>query len=146
MWRGMDPSRAKERRGIFWIMEMFYTFIEWWLHKCMHLSKFMEMHALNGGILIHISYISTKLIILFFKYLFIIYLFWLCWVLVAAHGIFVVACGLLVAACRLLVAACMWDLVPQPGIEPGPPALGAWSLNHWATRKVRIKLIIFKEG
>ena len=28
----------------------------------------------------------------------------------------------------LLVAAC--------GIEPGPPALGAWSLNHWTTREV----------
>ena len=33
-------------------------------------------------------------------------------------------------ACKLLVAACMWDLVPRPGIEPGPPALGAWSLIH----------------
>ena len=22
-------------------------------------------------------------------------------------------------------------LVPRPGIEPTPPALGAWSLNHW---------------
>ena len=29
-----------------------------------------------------------------------------------------------------LVAACMRDLVPWPGIKPGPPALGAWSLNH----------------
>ena len=24
----------------------------------------------------------------------------------------------------------MWDLVPWPGIEPGPPALGAGSLSH----------------
>ena len=24
----------------------------------------------------------------------------------------------------------MWDLVPWPGIEPGPPALGAQSLSH----------------
>ena len=30
----------------------------------------------------------------------------------------------------------MWDLVPWPGIEPGPPAVGAWSLNHWTTREV----------
>ena len=44
--------------------------------------------------------------------------------------------GSLVVACKLLVAACMWDLVPQPGIEPGPPALGAQSLNHHATREV----------
>ena len=30
----------------------------------------------------------------------------------------------------------MWDLVPWPGIEPGTPSLGAWSLNHCATRGV----------
>ena len=30
-----------------------------------------------------------------------------------------------------------WDLiVPQAGIKPGPPALGAQSLNHWTTRAV----------
>ena len=27
-------------------------------------------------------------------------------------------------------------LVPQPGMEPMPPALAVWSLNHWATREV----------
>ena len=27
----------------------------------------------------------------------------------------------------------MGSLVPQPGIEQRPPALGAWSLSHWAT-------------
>ena len=30
----------------------------------------------------------------------------------------------------------MRDLVPRPGIEPGPPALGAWSLSPWTTREV----------
>ena len=30
----------------------------------------------------------------------------------------------------------MWNLVPLPGIKPGPPALGAQSLNHWTPRKV----------
>ena len=49
-------------------------------------------------------------------------------VLVAALGIFVAACGIfLVAACGLLVEACR--------VEPRPPALGAWSLNHWTTRE-----------
>ena len=32
----------------------------------------------------------------------------------------------------------MWDLVPITKIEPRPPALGAWSLNHWTTREVPI--------
>ena len=32
------------------------------------------------------------------------------------------------AACRVLV--------PWPGIEPGPPASGAQSLNHWTAREV----------
>ena len=30
----------------------------------------------------------------------------------------------------------MRHLVPWPGIEPGPPALGTWSLTHWTTRQV----------
>ena len=30
----------------------------------------------------------------------------------------------------------MWDLVPWLGVEPGPPALGAWSFGPWTTRKV----------
>ena len=29
-----------------------------------------------------------------------------------------------------------WDLVPWPGIEPGPPALLAQSLSRWTTREV----------
>ena len=35
----------------------------------------------------------------------------------------------------------MWDLVPWPGIEPGPPALGGWSLSHWTTRKVPVRQV-----
>ena len=50
----------------------------------------------------------------------------------------------------LLVEAGMWDLVPQPGIEPRSPALGALSLNHWTTREVPqglfFKLIIFHKN
>ena len=30
----------------------------------------------------------------------------------------------------------MWDLVSWPGLEPGPPALGAWCLNRWTTMEV----------
>ena len=30
----------------------------------------------------------------------------------------------------------MWDLVPQPEIEPRPFALGVWSLSHYTTREV----------
>ena len=30
----------------------------------------------------------------------------------------------------------LWNLVPQPGIEPGPPALGARSLSCRTTREV----------
>ena len=37
---------------------------------------------------------------------------------------------------QVLVVACMWDLVSWPGIEPGPPALGARTLTHWTTREV----------
>ena len=32
-------------------------------------------------------------------------------------------------------------VVPQPGIEPGPPALGAWSLKHWNSREVPLVVV-----
>ena len=38
----------------------------------------------------------------------------------------------------------IWDLVPWPGMEPGPPALGLWSLGHWTTREIQY-LWFFKE-
>ena len=48
-------------------------------------------------------------------------IFRLCWVLVAACGIF--SCS-------------MQDLIPWPGIKPRAPALGVWSLSHWTTKEV----------
>ena len=38
----------------------------------------------------------------------------------------------------------IWDLVPWLGMEPGPPALGLWSLGHWTTREIQY-LWFFKE-
>ena len=37
-----------------------------------------------------------------------------------------------------------WDLVFWPGIEPGPPALGALSLSHWTTKEVSKRTCICK--
>ena len=45
----------------------------------------------------------------------------------AAPGL---TCGIHTLSCG------MWDLVPQPGIKPRPPALGMRSLSHWITREV----------
>ena len=51
------------------------------------------------------------------------------------------ACGLL--SCDMRTLSCgLWDLVPRPGIEPRPPALGARSLTHWTTREVLIIVVI----
>ena len=36
--------------------------------------------------------------------------------------------------CFLAALCSRWDL--RPGMEPGPPALGAQSLNHWTAREV----------
>ena len=69
-------------------------------------------------------------------FFFFFHLFWLHRVFAVACGTYVAARGLLVAARGLLVAACVWDLVPRPEIEPGPPALGAQSLTHQTTREV----------
>ena len=63
--------------------------------------------------------------------------------LVAAFGnLLVVACGIF--SCGTWTLSCgMWDLVPWPGIEPGPPALGVQSLSHWTTREVPHQLFLF---
>ena len=50
-------------------------------------------------------------------------LFWLSWVLVLAY-----------------LSCVMRDLVPLPGIEPRPPALGAKSLSHWTIGEVPLLL------
>ena len=40
-------------------------------------------------------------------------------------------------SCSVWILSCgMWDLVSWLGIEPQPPALGAWNLSHWTTREV----------
>ena len=60
-----------------------------------------------------------------------------------ARGIFSLRCrdlrcsigGLYLLACKIFSCR-MWDPVPWPGIEPRPPALGAWSLSHRTTREV----------
>ena len=39
-------------------------------------------------------------------------------------------------SCSVWILSCgMWDLVSWLGIEPQPPALGAWNLSHWTTRE-----------
>ena len=35
----------------------------------------------------------------------------------------------------VISSCCVWDLVPRPGMEPGPPALGEQSLSHWTARE-----------
>ena len=40
-------------------------------------------------------------------------------------------------SCNIWTLSCsMQNLVPWPGIKPGPPALGTWNLSHWTTREV----------
>ena len=68
-------------------------------------------------------------------YIFYIYMFiWLSWVLIEAHETF--SCGIQTFSCGI------WDPVPQPGIEPGPPALEAWSLSHWTTMEVPLNIFL----
>ena len=68
----------------------------------------------------------------FLKYIF-IYLIWPNLVLLAAHGILDLHCSM-----RTLSLG-MWDLVPWPGIQPRPPAMGSWRLSLWAIGKVSAK-------
>ena len=79
--------------------------------------------------LIFIFILFLPIFSVFKKYLLFI---WPCRVLVEAHGIFFkISYDIWILCCG------MWDLVPWPGMEPGPPALGVWSLSLWTPRKSR---------
>ena len=66
----------------------------------------------------------------------------MCGIFVAARRIFSVAVRRIFSWGMQTLSCGMWDLVPWPGIEPGPPALGAQSLSHWTTREVPLTLLI----
>ena len=60
------------------------------------------------------------------EFSFILFFFlWLHQVLVVAHGIADLHCSM-----WDLFSCSTRDLIPWPGIESGPPALGEWSLSH----------------
>ena len=72
-------------------------------------------------------------------------LFSLCWDLVVAWVVWAVCMFKFFffnLGCKLdLIVACgvfSCGLVPWPGMEPVPPALGTWSLSHWTTREVPV--------
>ena len=51
-------------------------------------------------------------------------------ILVVARDVLDLRCGLQTLSWD------MWDLVPWPRVEPGPPALGVQSLSHWTTGEI----------
>ena len=59
----------------------------------------------------------------------------LCCVLFVAHGTF--SCSMQTLSCN------MWDLVPWPGVEPTPPAVGVNSSSHRTTVEVPSGLILY---
>ena len=79
-------------------------------------------------------------IVLFFHiYLFLFVLGLSCGV--AGSSVFIAAFRFF--SCDMWILSCgMWGLVPQSGMEPGPPALGARSLSHWTTRKSLYSFLI----
>ena len=63
-----------------------------------------------------------------------IYYFLIYFIYLAAPGL---SCGLRIFNCGMpALSFGMWDLVPQLGIEPEPPALGAQNLSQLTTREV----------
>ena len=71
----------------------------------------------------------------FFKNTYMYVFIWLLQALVAAHRIF--SFGMWTLSCG------MWDLVPWPGIQPGPPALRVLSLSHGTTREIPTVALCF---
>ena len=59
--------------------------------------------------------------------------------------IFAVACGIFSCGIPTLTGS-MPDLVPQPGIATGPPALGTQSLSHCTLREVPYQSVLYLGG
>ena len=91
-------------------------------------TQLRHFHSLPFHLtLIFIFILFLPIFSVFLKYLLFI---WPCQVLVEAHGIFLkISYDIWILSCGL------WDLVPWPGMEPGPLALGAGSLSLWTPRK-----------
>ena len=89
-------------------------------------SFLLEIHLgvglLSVTVFLFFFFLSKKYIGTYFFFFLIIYLFFL-----AMPGL---NCG-------------MWDLVPWPGIEPGPPSLGAQNLSHWTTRETPVDISLY---
>ena len=50
-------------------------------------------------------------------------------------NLFVWLHSVLAESCEIFSCG-MWDRVPWPRVEPGPPALGVQTLSHWTTREL----------
>ena len=70
----------------------------------------------------------------------------LVWVLVVAGRISDLHLAWQIFSSGMWTLSCsMWDPVSWLGIKPGPPALEAWGLSHWTTRKVpSIVFLLFR--
>ena len=103
------------------------------ISECFFFSFLWKLVARNEILGCHIYIIVDC--IMFFLSLFFIFIYF------AAPGLssgtwdpLVVASAIFINSCSMQILGCgTWDLVPWPGIELGPPALGEWSLSHWAT-------------
>ena len=139
----MGFSRQKYWSGLSWI---FLT-----QGSNLHLLCLLHWHVGSRWCILvskvgNTSEIGSDLLCLFkrkhlFSYFFFLHLFfffkknnyffiWLLQVFVVAWGIF--SCGIWTLG---------WDLVPRPGIKPGPPASAAWSLSHSTTGVVPSSLL-----
>ena len=60
----------------------------------------------------------------------------------AGSLIFITARGIF--SCLHTLTCDMWNPVPWPGMEPGPPELGACSLSHWTAKEVSRTILNYK--
>ena len=119
MLRSWWIGRVSEYSLLLWARKMF-SWVSNWLHSngystiCVISSWrfcFIVVFLKNWFLLIEIYWHTTLCEFMFYNFIY-----------------------LLAALC---LSCSMWDLVPRSRIEPRPPALVAWSLNHWTTREVQ---------
>ena len=90
-------------------------------------------------VMIGSHFICIDFLSFFFPFFSLIYVYWFDFV---RFQLWPTGSLISVEACRNFSCS-MWGLVPWSGLEPGPPALGAWNLSYLITRQVPILAFLF---
>ena len=103
------------------------SFPIWFWSRKLHLHCFLKISSVASALSNPLRLICSNFIWSFLLKNFFIFKF--IFIYLAAPSL---SCSMWALSCIIS------DLVPRPGVKPGPPALEAQSLSHWTTREITL--------